>query len=75
MTSGQTLRGHLEKHSKPLDPLPARHWERVSGSKYYGAHSTGSVLLCDGFPVFHGTSKDVSEFIKENNITLFRKED
>jgi hypothetical protein len=75
MTSGQTFRGLLKKHSRHQDPLPDRHWERISGKKYYGAHSAGSVLLCDGFPVFHGKDEDVSEFIEKNNITLFKKEE
>ena len=42
-----------------------RHCELVSARVYYGRHATGSVVLVNGQPEFHGKTKDAKEFLKK----------
>lgn len=40
------------------------YYEIVSARQYYGKHAKGSVLLLNGYPVFHASTKEVNLFIK-----------
>ena len=55
--------------------------EIISGRKYYGNHSTGSVVIVDGHPAFHGTTTEARKFFnkligkpvkKQKGITVVR---
>lgn len=51
------------------------HYEIVSAKKYYGKHSTGSVLLRNGFVLYHASTKEVKDFYKQitNNQIISKK--
>lgn len=43
-------------------------YELVSARLYYGhKHAIGSVVLCNGHCVFHGTFKEAKEFLRKRN--------
>ena len=38
---------------------------RMSARRYYGSHATGSIVLCNGWVLYHATKKEVNQFLKE----------
>jgi methenyltetrahydromethanopterin cyclohydrolase len=44
-----------------------RHCELLPARNYYGPHATGSVVLVNGHPEFHGKTKDAKAFYKRVN--------
>jgi hypothetical protein len=42
--------------------MAKRHCELILARKYYGKHATGSVVLVNGHPEFHGPTKEAKAF-------------
>ncbi len=38
--------------------------EVLPAKKYYGPHATGVVVVVNGHPAFHGTSREAKLFVK-----------
>ena len=52
-----------------------RHCELVSARLYYGKHATGSVVLVNGQPEFHGKTKDARAFYLRLTVKSLTKKE